>query len=196
MTLYVLAGGNDRLYSQYGENLGRLVKDSVKSPIKVLSCQFAKDEEEWKEVFKVWEKWFSEYFGADTESQLASPEIFLEQIDWADVVYLHGGHTWKQEAMIKKYTDLEKHFQGKIVIGSSAGANFLSKTYFSPKRNLIGQGSGITEINSIVHFGSESDGEISLTKEDWKDVLVRMQKTVGNESVTPIPEGEFISVEK
>jgi peptidase E len=196
MTLYILAGGNDRSYDEYGEKLSGVIKPLVKSPIKILSCQFAKDKDDWQTIFESWKPWFHKYLGEDVELRLASEEKFLEQIDWADVIYLHGGHTWKQEAMIKQYTDLEKYFEGKVVIGSSAGANYLSKTYYSPKRDTIGKGSGITQLNTIVHYGAANDGEISLTESEWMDVVERMKSVVGDEEVTLIPEGEFVVVEK
>lgn len=196
MTHYILAGGNDRGYDNYGSNLSRLVKPLVEGPIKILSCQFAKDKGDWQKIFEIWKGWFYQYFGKDVELQLASEEDFLKQIAWADVIYLHGGHTSKQEAMIKQYTDLEKHFEGKIVIGSSAGANFLSKTYYAPSLNKIGNGSGIVPLNIIVHYGGDNDGEISFGPGEWEKVVERMKSVIGDEEITLLPEGEFVVFEK
>lgn len=196
MTHYILVGGNDRAYDEYGENVSRVIRPLIKTPMKILSCQFAKNEEDWQKVFESWKSWFLKYLGDDAQLQLAAPETFLEQITWADVIYLHGGHTWKQEAMIKQYTDLEERFEGKIVIGSSAGANYLSKTYYSPSLDKIGHGSGIVPLNIIVHYGAGSDGEVAFTPSKWSQVVERMKSTIVGEEITLLPEGEFVVFEK
>lgn len=194
-TRYFLAGGSDRGYDQYGIRLSAAVSESVVSP-KILSCFFSQEKELWSEKATGWEIWFRRYFGDAIEYRCATIDGFLDEIKWADVIYLHGGTTALLLDALGKYTELEKAFEGKIIVGSSAGTNYLSKTFFSPKRNVVGSGSGIININTVVHYGASSDGEVSLTKEGWLDAVDRVKASVGDEPIVLLPEGEFISIIK
>lgn len=196
MTRYVLAGGSDRAYDAYGPRLNSAIRDTKPGPLKVVSCLFSQEKDIWTEKFQDWKSWFLKNLGEDTEIQLADPDLFLEQVRWADVIYLHGGRTKNLEDAMGPYQDLEKYFEGKVIIGSSAGTNFLSKTYFSPKQNSVGAGRGIIPLNTIVHYGAESDGEVSLTKDEWKAVIERVRERVGDEPIMLLSEGEFIIVDK
>lgn len=196
MTRYILAGGSDRAHDEYGGRLNEAIRDVKEGPLKVLSCLFSQDRDIWTEKFEDWKRWFVDNLGKDSEVQLASPDSFLDQIAWADVIYLHGGRTSNLEAAMQPFEDLERYFEGKVVVGSSAGTNFLSKVYFSPKQNSVGSGRGIIPLNTIVHYGAQSDGEVSLDKDEWKAVVQRVREVVGDEPVTLLPEGEFVVLEK
>lgn len=196
MTHYILAGGADRRVEGYGEKLSDTLRQWVGGPVKVLSCQFAKPREGWQGDIDNWLPWFQRYLGDDTEVRLALPETFLEQIGWADIIYLHGGRTANLFAIMDTLEGIEERFKDKIVVGSSAGTNYLSKTYFSPKQNEVNKGTGIVPLNTIVHFESENDGEISLSKADWKNVVTRMKSVVGDEPIMLIREGDFVAFEK
>lgn len=196
MTHYILAGGADRRVEGYGERLGAAVKQWADEPVKILSCQFSKPSEDWDEAIKSWIPWFRRFFGEETEVQLALPETFLDQVAWADIIYLHGGRTASLVSVMDSFPEIETSFKDKVVIGSSAGTNYLSKTYFSPKQDEVNLGSGIVPLNTIVHYESEYDGEISLSKSDWAGVIVRMKAVVGDEDISLIKEGDFIVFEK
>lgn len=196
MTHYVLAGGADRRVDGYGDKLADVVKQWVTGPVKILSCQFSKPPEGWPDDMKNWTLWFHQYFGQDAEVQLALPETFLDQVDWADIIYFHGGRTASLLGILNNFPNIEENFKDKVIVGSSAGTNYLSKTYFSPKQNEVNIGSGIVPLNTIVHYESENDGEISLSKSDWADVIVRMKAVVEDEQITLLREGEFVVFEK
>jgi hypothetical protein len=194
-TRYFLAGGSDRRYDHYGINLSAAIKESIVEP-KILSCFFSQEKEIWNEKATGWESWFRNYFGEGLEYKVATIDGFLDEIEWADVIYLHGGTTALLLGALEKFTNLEKAFEGKIIVGSSAGTNYLSKTFFSPKRNVVGEGSGIVKINTIVHYGASSDGEVSLTRHEWAGAVERMKSIIGGEAIVLLPEGEFISIVK
>lgn len=196
MTHYILAGGADRRTEGYGQSLAEAVKRWVDSPMHILSCQFSKPRDEWADGLAGWTEWFKEYFGDDTIVELADPETFLDQVERSDIVYLHGGRTQQLIDTLSPFGNIEKYLEGKVVIGSSAGTNYLSKTYFSPKQDEMNNGTGIVPLHTIVHYGASDDGEVSLSKERWQEVAEEMKQRVGDEEVTLLPEGKFIIFEK
>ena len=58
--------------------------------------------------------------------EVAQKEKFVEQLKWADVVYLcgssGGGATERLLGVLKQFDNLKHIFDGKIVAGESAGA--------------------------------------------------------------------------
>ena len=78
-----------------------------------------------------------------------NPEKLLIQIENANILFFCGGNENKlKDSFGKKYFS----FSSKLVVGVSAGANFLSSFYFSNDRNCIEEGLGIVPINTICHF--------------------------------------------
>lgn len=77
------------------------------------------------------------------------------------------------EEKYKKY-DLSVLNEDKIVIGSSAGAKFLSS--YSPNWNGEGlrEGSAILPLNVIVHYGDDNYLEGNA---NWSDVVMAMTKS-------------------
>lgn len=197
MTYYILAGGEDRKTEGYGESLAEKLNELTgDKSLKVLNCFFSQDEAVWQDKFDQWKLWLKQYLGDSTESQLARPETFIDQIAWADVIYLQGGRTKLLEAALKAFPNLENNFAGKIVIGSSAGANFLSKIYYSPSQDKVGKGSSIVPLNTIVHYGANGDAEFSMSEAKWQEIVDRVELASESEAVTLLPEGKFIVFEK
>ncbi|MEK7619432.1 MAG: hypothetical protein AAB416_04350 [Patescibacteria group bacterium] len=85
---------------------------------------------------------------------MAREEVFIEQMQWADIIYFHGGRSEKLLQVLKKYPDFAHHFRGKIIGADSAGANALSSVFFS-KTIGIGEGFGIIPTKIICHFKNE-----------------------------------------
>lgn len=195
MTTYILAGGNDRRYESYGHDLASVVLLWVPEP-KVVSCFFSKDESEWEQSTINWRAWFKQYFGQSIEYHVASPDSLLEDIAWADVVYFHGGNTLKLTTAMKVYADVEESFEGKIIIGSSAGSNFLSGTYYSPSRDVIEKGSGIVDFAVIAHYGAAGDGDVLLDHAGWQDIINRTKSASPGEQILLITEGTFVVIVK
>jgi hypothetical protein len=194
MTTYILAGGNDRGYDAYGKSLAKEVLARVSQP-RILSCFFAQPEDIWQDKYDGWKQWFMTNFGGTITYSLARTETFIEQVKHSDVVYIHGGENKLLMDTLNSYAQIETHFKDKIVIGSSAGANYLSKVYYSPSANKVDFGSGILDCLSVVHFGATFDGEVSLTKDEWNDVVTRVKNFGASEKVTLLPEGEFVVFE-
>lgn len=195
-TIFILAGGNDRKSPDYGHRLSKEIAKHVNNP-KILSCFFSWPQEAWEQkAVKDWKGWFTDNFAQPFTYDYAKPDTFLEQIDTADVIYFHGGDTKQLFKNLPDAEELKKHLQGKIVIGSSAGANMLSKHFWSSTRAEYGKGTGILDVNVMVHYGALDHEGRKRTPEDWRREEAEFQARVGNEKVTHLPEGEFVVVEK
>lgn len=193
MTKYILAGGCDRSYLDYGKRLAEVVNREVSNP-KILSCFFSSSKETRKEREDEWGSWFKKYFANSVVSH-ASEETFFEQLNEADVLYLHGGATTQLIESLPDFHRLKEAIKGKVIIGSSAGANYLSKIYYSPLNDSIKGGSGIIDVNTIVHYGIESFDKKEYTPEQWQDIVKRVNDKTESGHVVLLPEGNFTVIE-
>lgn len=190
-TLYILAGGCDRRYESYGDELAAIVTAWKPSP-KILNCFFSQDPLVWSEKALEWSAWIAKYFGSDVEQQVASVEDFRSQVAWADVVYLRGGETKRLIETLAPFEDTKAMFEGKVVIGSSAGANYLSRAFYSPSKDIIGIGIGIVPTSVVVHYGIDDFEGKKMTQSDWRTVVERVgDKTQPGDAITLLPEGKF-----
>lgn len=191
MTLYILAGGCDHAYPEYWEKLSEIVLREVASP-RILSCMFASDDHEVSNRFERYKSTFSQYF-AQSEVTFAQHDEFYEQIKSSDMIYLHGGRTSRLLEAIPDYDRFKQAVEGKIVIGSSAGANFLSTVCYSPSRKENLRSSGILPVASIVHYGvAEFEGQ-PISIQDWQDIRQALVDDLRG-TLLPIallPEGQF-----
>jgi len=196
MTLYILAGGEDRASQDYGQKLEKIISVRFESP-RVLSCFFSLPKNLWEEKAKSWGSWFQSNLGDGVEYRSTTPESFLDDLDWADVIYLHGGTTALLKKSLEHFGTFYEKFKDKIVIGSSAGANFLSTTYYSPSQNSVDHGTGLAGVATIVHYGATSDGEVSLSNSEWLEVINKIHQEMNpQEQLILLPEGTFVAFEK
>jgi hypothetical protein len=198
MTRYILAGGADKKYPAYARALVAEIRKTASGPVKVLACMFAKPREEWEIKFPVWQQWWNEALGPETQLELAFPDVFAEQIKRADVVYLCGGDDALLAAYLEKIADLTELWKDKIVIGSSAGAGYLAKSYWTCDWRQVRSGSEITDFHIIPHFESEEYGKDDPRGPiDWQAALRDLQATLPKGGqVTVLHESEFVVVAK
>lgn len=194
-TVYILAGGNDRKSENYGHRLSEEIAKHVTNP-KLLSCFFSAQPEEWEQKAQDWKGWFSDHFTQPFIYDYAKYETLLEQIDTADVVYFHGGDTRLLFEHLPETQELKKHFKGKVIIGSSAGANMLSTHYWSSTRGGFNEGRAVLDINVMVHYHAPDASGHKRTPEDWEREEAEFQERLGNRAITPLPEGRFVVIEK
>lgn len=160
MTKYILHGGFKEGLKQINDGFFReILNCTARGRVNVLLVYFATDNGD-------------EYYSEDIEQfvnnnlekreldfKKASVEEFESQVEWADVVYLHGGNSMKMLEKMEHFPDFGKKIVGKVVVGDSAGSNFLSKVFYS-KRNGACRGSGILPIKFIPHFEIENDNKL------------------------------------
>lgn len=86
----------------------------------------------------------------------ATKEHFLEQVEMADIVYIHGGNTDKLLETLQKYPSFTTLLAGKTVAGSSAGAYALAAFGSTSDRGEVREGFGVVPIRVVCHFESET----------------------------------------
>lgn len=65
---------------------------------------------------------------------------------------MHGGETLRLLETLKKYSNLEKLIDGKIVSGESAGAYVLSTYFYSKTAGGVFRGLGLVPVKTICHY--------------------------------------------
>lgn len=194
MTRYILAGGGDRKSPDYGEKLAAEVRKHHEGPLHVLSCLFAEPREVWETKFEQRKAWFRQVFGPETEVELAFPDKFRAQAKAADLIYLHGGDDVLLAHYLDQHTDIEQLFAGKIVVGSSAGADWLSSNYWTCDWREARKGSGLTPANIMVHYNSDFGADTPRGAIDWQAAEAELRaKLKPDDSILRLWEGEFIA---
>lgn len=197
MATYVLAGGNDSDYPEFGTRLANFVISHVSSP-KILDVFFAVDESKHDDKVAMWQDWYNQYFGANIERRNATTATFEQDVEWADVIYFHGGQTALLMEVMKGYTaeQLRLLFGSKIVVGSSAGANFLSLTNYSLTAREIMPGKGVVSCAAVVHYlVKDFDGSV-YSLDDWRSIVDQIKDKADGLPTLLLPEGTFSVVEQ
>ena len=148
MTKFILHGGVARSTTENNRNnfYKDFVSDLNENAI-ILLVYFAGDLERWPELFSKGKEIFSAAGGGKKFNFImAEEENFVEQINKADAVYLHGGEGRKLDPVIKRVKNFKELVDGKVVAGSSAGANVLGKYYYSNNHDQIVEGAGVLSL--------------------------------------------------
>lgn len=191
MTKYILAGGNDLRHDDYGRRVAVEVYRDLPRPVRLVSCFFATPSEFWNVKAKTWRPWFECHFGGDVIWEYARSGDFLDKVKASDVVYLHGGDNDLLHRALDEYAELPAQFDGKIVIGSSAGANYLSRHFWRRHHQEFGRGRGIVPLSIMVHYGANEPG---APVTDWDEVETELAAFDGDEPLK-LREGFFKVVE-
>ena len=195
MTTYILAGGNDRKYDDFPERLNEEIHRKIAKP-RILSCFFSQPPETWQERYDDWSAWFSKLITGIGHYELAQQVNFRDQVNHCDVIYLHGGDTKLLQEKLQEVGVDRTIFKGKIVIGSSAGANCLSRNYWSSTRAEAWMGLGLVDRNVMVHYGASDLAGRQRSDEDWEKEEAKFQSVIGSgERITRLPEAQFIVIE-
>ncbi len=168
MTKYILHGGytrernfdNDSFYKEWAQGL--------KGRIKILLCFFAEFKEKYFDEDK--ERLLKQNENKDFQLEIATVDSFEDQVKSSDVIYFRGGSMSNLIGALRKFPNLEKHFSGKVIVGSSAGAYALSKYFWNNDKNELQDGLGILNIKCFCHYKNE-DKENLKKLLDYKENL-------------------------
>jgi len=193
MTKYVLIGG----YIYKAQDGGKafcqeLVKGINNKTVKILDCLFARNQDYWDDRFQDDKKFFSKNLD-NFKIELALPEKFIDQIKNSDVVFFQGGNPQQLIKILESVGDWNKELNGKTIVGSSGGADIISKYYGVIKSLSIGEGLGLLSIKFIPHwksnYGQRTDEEMELLLEKLKLYKEDL------ETIT-LRDGEFVVIDK
>lgn len=189
MTKYILHGGSlwesaDRDKKLVEELIGEVANE----PVKILICYFARPESQWDNLFATQKGQF-DAFGLDRKYELlmAQPKDFISQLIWADVLFITGGAESKLRALLEKSPGWEKELNGKTIMGSSAGADLISKYYYNVDTLQIEEGFGLLPLKALVHYRSG----YNAPNIDWDAVETELEKYKENLPVIKLAEGQF-----
>ena len=157
MTKYILHGGGTRVDNKSNRSFFQEIAKDVPDGGTILLVYFAVIDGDHEEHFRNMKEDFIKNSGdKKLNFILATEENFTEQIKDADAIYIHGGDTPTLLRKLSTFPNFADLIKGKVIAGSSAGAQILS-TYFQRSQTLeIMEGFGILPIRFIPHYKSPS----------------------------------------
>ncbi len=170
-TKYVLHGGFQAGVKAENDKFFAEVLKNTKDNMNVLIVYFATDngDKYFPEDIEQFEK---NGVGKKLYFKKADRNILTEQLLWADIVYLHGGNSLKMLEAMSGFSGLRILLAGKVVAADSAGANLLSK-YFYSKRNGVCEGFGVLPIKFVPHFEEENRNRLDEVANDFKTLYLK-----------------------
>ena len=123
--------------------------------------------------------------GLNLEISSTNLEKLKEQIKSSDCIYLRGGDDKPLQDKLKQIQNLKELIKDKIVVGSSAGANILSKYFYRNSKQRIEEGLGILPIKIFCHYNECKQEKLKQLK--------------SHEEILPVyttPETEFVIIKK
>ncbi len=215
MTKYILQSGNAKKFPEklrkYNEEAfrdflnsegddvcrDRISASSAGEPVKVLFNFFSQKREDWEIKYENYDKVLKENVDLELETKIAMPDEFEEQCHWADVIILVGGDDGLLQCRMSKF-DVPKIWEGKVVAGGSAVANYLVESFWNCDWRKNMKGSGIVPIRFIPHYKSETYGKDDPRGPiDWDKAYRELEK-FGDKSlpIYALEEGDFVVIEK
>lgn len=190
MTKYILAGGAIHKALDNGKAfIEELVKDAPNKPVRILICLFAVSKDLWIEKFEGDQEFFSKFI-SNFELELADEEIFTEQVKKSDVVFIRGGYTKPLIELLSRDLSWAQEIEGKIIAGTSAGAEAIAKYYHVTKTNRTGTGLGLLNIKFVPHWESNFfDGEKHNV--DWNKIYTDFKNYKEDIELLTLKDGEF-----
>lgn len=193
-TKFILVGGYLHKAADSGQAFCQELVKGLKEPVKILVCMFARPEESWAVALTKDKKFFADHLpGKKLEIKLADPEKFIEQVKWAEVIFLRGGDAEPLLVnLLSENSHWLNHLDGKTVAGTSAGADALAKYYYSLDHNKIEEGIGLLDIKVIPHYFSD----YNAPNIDWAKAYQTLDEYEENFPMIALREGEFKVLEK
>lgn len=192
MTTYILHGG---YISKMTDAQDTKLRDTVLEKLnsekpRVAFVPFAGIREVWEGKFAENAVFMDRLFGDNYESRLTLPDTFRDVCNWANVIFIKGGDDVLLAHYLNQFEDLTEIFAGKIVIGSSAGADYLSKIFWTCDWRKNMNGRGLVNVAIIPHFGSDYGGDDPRGAVDWNSAEQELRAAT-DLPIYPIQEGEF-----
>jgi peptidase E len=193
MTKYILIGGYPRKAPDGGKALAEEMVKGFDEPIKLLVCYFARPKYQWGVNMIEDKMFFSNHLkGKKIEFQTAKVETFIEQLKWADAIYIRGGRTDKLFKLLKKCDGWEKELNGKTLAGSSAGAMAIAKYDYQLDDLKIEEGFGLVPVKVLVHYRSN----YNAPNIDWNKALKELKDYKEDLPILKLAEGQFEVINK
>lgn len=179
MTKFVLHGGFDKHIQYIQDEFFRNALEDTPPAVKIFLVFYAELEEYLELRVTQCKEQFANNKGSKTvEFMMATEENFSEGCAWADIIFLSGGRTVKLVEQLKKFQNVKELFDGKVVVGDSAGVNALMCFYYSKKSKEIGEGLGILPYKVIVHYSEDMGNPLKDTESTLETLFLREYQTM------------------
>jgi peptidase E len=167
-----LHGGTSNRESEKNKKFFTEIIDSVpKQDVKILCFYFARPFHRWEESFYEDRDIFE---SVDSRKELkiekAKIDKFESQIESSDLIFINGGMKGCLKEELLKLGDLKVMFRDKVVVGISAGANMMSKYYYSSMAGGIREGISLLPIKLFTHYDDDNEEELIIL-EKYKKAL-------------------------
>lgn len=179
-TKFILHGGFNKergVVQEDDEFFSEILKD-LQGDVKILLVYFAEREEMVQSRIEQDKEQFNKNKGPQNLIfKVAVEETFLQDCEWADVIYLHGGKTVKLMEVLKRFQDLDKVFSNKKIAGDSAGVNALGQLFYSKNSKEIGEGLRILPFKVVVHYVDGAPNPLADIRPELETLFLREYET-------------------
>lgn len=188
MIKYILAGGHVHKAQDGGKAFcEELMLDINKKQIKILDCIFARPIDSWQESLEKDRLFFSRFI-KDFELKLADINKFIEQVKESDIIFFQGGTPFNIMSILNRNNNWIKELDGKILVGTSGGADAICKYYGVGKTGNVGDGLGLLPIKFIPHWQSKYDEGSNI---NWIALREKLKEYKEELPIYTLSEGEF-----
>ena len=173
-TTFILHGGESSRNTQANRDFfTRIIQTENKDRLNILCVYFARPTYRWEESFEEDCAIFHELHSRKKLNfTLATLDIktFNQQILKSDILFMNGGLQGCLKETLEDLDSFRDSIRGKVVVGISAGANILSKYYWSSVAQSVREGIGILPIKLLCHY-EVNDREEVKALEEYKEEL-------------------------
>lgn len=191
MTKYILIWGHISKAPDGGKSFcEEMIKGIKNKPIKILDCMFASPENSWSEDIKKSHIFFSKHLN-DFELELADISSFTEQVRYSDIIFLRWWYVSSLLEILSKNKAWIKALDGKVLVGTSAGADVIAKYYYVLKTLRTGDGLWLLPIKFIPHRKTEVFDGIEQHI-DFDKIIKELKDYKEDLPIVTLKEWEFI----
>jgi len=190
MKRLILMGGRPWEADDKGAMFTKVLFRYFPQDVKLAFCIFAQPETDWEETSQRNTEMFNSFKNSRSISyKTITKENFAEVSKWADIIYLPGGNPFNLKEQIEACGNIAEAWDGKVVAGSSAGADLFCVAYTYLQDKTMGQGLGWVNATCIPHWRDKFE---DYTQADWDWAEQESLKQYPDLPVLTIPEGEFV----
>ncbi len=156
MIKYILHGGHSTAKNENNKRFFQKIAGSVNNGSTILLNYFAHDKSRWQkksedDILNI----KKQSHNKSIKFKISSLKKFSKQLDKANLLYIRGGETDLLLGRLKKYSNLKELFEGKTIVGSSAGAYALSKYFYRNSLKEVSEGLGILNVKVFCYYAEE-----------------------------------------
>ncbi len=190
MKRLILMGGRPWESADKGKRQVEVLLRYFPSKVRLAFCIFAQDQNDWEQTratnISMIERFKS---GRGIEYQTMTPENFVETSAWADVIYMPGGEPPRLKAALQACGDIAELWDGKVIVGASAGMDILCEHFSYLQEETILEGFGWIKANCIPHWRNDGEDEAAQSRAE-EELLRRFPKV----PLLCVAEGDFVEI--